>query len=392
MRKVILFLGTFVFPVCIHAQVGIGNSTPASTLDITGKASVISAADGVIAPRLTKQQLAAKSTGVYTALQTGSIVYINDTAAPAGTIPSAAQVVEITNTGYYYFDGSIWKKMGNNADTSIYANDGTLSENRIVTQGASTLAFNATNVNAFSVDGSTLSINALNDRVGIGTIAPQRPLHVNANTSSVRFENLATVPSNISSSGLVIDANGDIYKNNTVSVEGQILRIGLNGVTYLTSGEAGLRFGSVDSAAEMGNAPNGAPNFINTIVGAAITDNIAVGSGQGAPSRTTDQITLQPGVYKLQVRLVGNFSSLSTNNTIFLKSIVNNNEYSLVNISNYTSQTSVYYFDDYINITGNAQTVDFTVSPTGSTFTTSSNASPGSGNSFRSLILIQRLR
>ncbi|MFP3570295.1 hypothetical protein, partial [Paraburkholderia sp. SIMBA_030] len=87
-------------------------------------------------------------------------------------------------------------------------------------------------------------------------------------------------------------------------------------------------------------------------------------AGQGSVARTTDQITLQPGVYKLQVRLVGNFANASASNTLFLKAIVNNNEYSLINAAINSNLTSVFYFDDYINITGaSAQTVDFSISP-----------------------------
>lgn len=393
-----------------------------------------------------------------------------------------------------------WQDAGS-ASVNLYNTNGSLTGNRIVTQGASTLAFTSTAANGFSVDGATFSVDAAADRVGIGTTTPAhrfhvvsdvasanrynlfdalastnqygiialrntsplatgnfsllnftnsgptsgggnwgigsirtgatavngseedfyfgnslggnllermritsagnvgigtstpvRRLHVNANSAAVRFESLATLPTNTASTGLVIDANGDIYRNNTVSVEGQILRLGLNGVTYATTGEVGVRFNANDTTGEMGNAPNGAPNFINTIVGASINAVVSATAGQGSPARTTDQIVLQPGTYKIQVRLVGNFGAVNSSNALFFKSIVNNNEYSLVNFTNSSSQTTTYYFDDFINITGSAQTVDFTISPSTNSFSISSNASPGVGNSYRSLILIQRLR
>lgn len=375
-----------------NAQTGINTSTPKATLDVKGKGSIITVADGIIAPTLTKQQLASKTLETYTDLQTGALVFINDIGIPIGTIPSMAQVAQITAVGYYYFDGTLWQKMGITADKSIYTNDGTLAGNRIVTQGPSTLAFNAAVTNAFSVDGTTFSVDAANHRVGVGTVTPQKPLHVNANSDAVRFESLAPLPANTSATGLVINTNGDIYKNNTTSVEGQIIRLGLNGGTYQIN-EAALRFNVNGSATGMGNAPNGAPNFINTILGATITNNVSVIAGKGSPARMTDQITLQPGVYKVQVRLTGNFGgSASTNNSIFLKCIVSNNEYSLVDLANTSNQNTTYLFDDYINITGSAQTVDFTISPNTNSFTTLSSATPGVGSSYRSLILIQRLR
>jgi hypothetical protein len=599
-----------------QAQVGINSQTPNATLEVVGKAAITTIPDGIIAPRISKQQLAAKTAGTYNTPQTAAVVFVNDITTPTGTIPSLAQVVEVTALGYYYFNGTIWKAIGGASavDTSIYTNNGTLSANRTVNQGGLTLAFTGgTTTNSFSVNGSSLSVDALNDRVGIGTTAPltklhvvaqtmqgnrynlidapsssnqfallalrntsplaagnysllgftnngptsgganwgigsirtgasattgaeedfyignslggslierfrinsagnvgigtslpQRILHINANANPIRFENLpilpastvssglvidangdiyknntsgatvdtsiyagdgtlstnrtvtqsgnklafngysgtatdafsvdgstfsvdavnnwvgigtntpmrqfhvanATVgspdmrfenlpalPANAPSTGVVIDANGDVYKNNTTSVEGQILRIGVNGATYNTGSEVGLRFFSVDNATEMGNAPNTAPNFINTIVGATIADGATPGAGTGTVSRTTDQITLPVGVYKVQVRLVGNFNGFGSNsNTLFLKAIVNNNEYSLVNYSNSTPSTSIFYYDDYINITGGPQTVDFSISPSTNSFTTTGSVGVSGANSFRSLILIQRLR
>ena len=397
MKKIFISIVLLV-AASTQAQVGINTQAPNSTLDVQGKASTTTIPDGIIAPRISKQQLAAKTAGTYGSPQIAAVVFVNDITAPTGTIPSSAQVVEVTALGYYYFNGTIWKAFGgagSTIDTSIYLNDGTLSGNRIVTQGASTLTFNASAVNAFSVDGTSLSVDAANHRVGIGTAAPQRPLDVNANTGPVRFENLATLAAGTSASGLVIDTNGDIYKNNSVSVEGQILRIGINGTTYTTlAGQAALRFNTNDDATEMGNAPNAAPNFINTIVGATISEGVSPGAGtNGSFVRTTDQINLPPGVYKVQVRLVGSFALASSNNNIFIKAIVNNNEYSIINGSNNSNQASVYYFDDYINITGaTSQTLDFSIQPGNSNFAVSSSASPGTGNSYRSLILIQRLR
>lgn len=307
---------------------------------------------------------------------------------------AAIKIVDGNQNNNYVLTSDIngvgtWKPA---AMTNIYNADGTITSNRTVAQGTNTLEFTGSATNAFSVDGTTLSVDAANHRVGIGTAAPQQPLHVNARSSAVRFENLAALPSGASSSGLVIDTNGDIYKNNTISVEGQILRIGLNSATYNSGSELALRFSANDDATEMGNAPNAASNFINTIVGSVITDGATAAAGQGSPARTTDRVTLQPGVYKIQVRLVGSFAATSSTNSIFIKSIVNNNEYSLVNHANTSNQTGTYYFDDYINITGGAQTVDFTVSAGSNNFVVSSNETPGTGKSYRSLLLIQRLR
>lgn len=87
-----------------NAQTGIGTISPAATLDVVGKPSDSSALDGVIAPRLTGNELKLKN---YTNAQTGAIVYIT----AADSSPSG-QTVNVTASGYYYFDGSVWRSIG----------------------------------------------------------------------------------------------------------------------------------------------------------------------------------------------------------------------------------------------------------------------------------------
>lgn len=58
------------------------------------------------------------------------------------------------------------------ANLNIYNSDGSLTGNRIVAQGTNLLAFTSSATNGFSVDGTTFSIDAVNDRVGIGTTTP----------------------------------------------------------------------------------------------------------------------------------------------------------------------------------------------------------------------------
>ena len=105
--------------------------------------------------------------------QAGFTVYNTATAgvAPANVTP-----------GYYYYDGSRWIKILGSAtgtDRSIYDIDGSLSGNRLVTQGANTLAFTGSAANAFSIDGSTFSVDAASHKVGIGTAAPDYNLDIN---------------------------------------------------------------------------------------------------------------------------------------------------------------------------------------------------------------------
>lgn len=150
-------------------QVGINTSDPKVTLDINAKDSVgtSTAPEGLLVPRVDRER-AQSMTGV----ESSTMIYVNDIATGGQTGTAA----NINTTGYYYFNGTLWEKVDLN--TNIYNTNGSLAENRTVDQGDKTLEFTGTAVNAFSVDGTTFSVNAANNRVGIGTIAPSQSLDV----------------------------------------------------------------------------------------------------------------------------------------------------------------------------------------------------------------------
>ncbi|MFP3598632.1 hypothetical protein [Chryseobacterium sp. SIMBA_029] len=94
------------------AQVGVNTTNPKATLDVVGNPSDITKIDGLIAPRLTGDELAAKD-ALYAAPQTGTQVYAT---APAGT--PTAKTINVTTPGYYYFDGAVWQKFAGGAASS----------------------------------------------------------------------------------------------------------------------------------------------------------------------------------------------------------------------------------------------------------------------------------
>lgn len=105
MKYNFLTLGLLVFAVNAFGQVGVGTETPAATLDVKGKETSTSAIDGLIAPRISLANLNAKST-IYTAAQTGTILYVNDLTSATGL----GKTANIDTVGYYYFDGNLWNK------------------------------------------------------------------------------------------------------------------------------------------------------------------------------------------------------------------------------------------------------------------------------------------
>ncbi len=102
MKKTIVAVILMAFSNVYYSQVGIRTSAPDATLDVVGKLTVTNAPDGVIAPRLTGNQLKAKD-NAYGTKQTGTIVYATSAASP-----TSAKTINVTEAGYYYFDGTVW--------------------------------------------------------------------------------------------------------------------------------------------------------------------------------------------------------------------------------------------------------------------------------------------
>ncbi|WP_417430060.1 hypothetical protein [Halpernia sp.] len=85
----------------LKAQVGINTETPETTLDVVGKPNDTNHYDGIIPPRITGNQLAAK---FYTSQKKGAIVFV---IAPASNL--VGQVINVLEAGLYYFDGNLWQ-------------------------------------------------------------------------------------------------------------------------------------------------------------------------------------------------------------------------------------------------------------------------------------------
>lgn len=101
---VLSFLGVGALSYAQQGNVGVNTDTPQVTLQVDGKAAARTVADGIMAPRLTGNQLKDKD-AVYTAIHAGALVYVTAAANPTTTKTAA-----VTSAGYYYFNGSVWVK------------------------------------------------------------------------------------------------------------------------------------------------------------------------------------------------------------------------------------------------------------------------------------------
>jgi hypothetical protein len=239
--KHFMTMAILLFGLYIHAQVGINNNSPQATLDITAKTTDGSKPEGLLAPRLTGDQI--KSADLqYNAAQKGLIVY----ATSAVTLPST-KTANINSEGYYYFDGSIWQRMDIN--TNIYNSNGDIAPSALTNRN---VAF--TNGGSLNIDSNTLYVDATNNRVGIGTATP-----------SVKFE---------LNNGAV---NGAVKIVDGTQGEGKVLTSDANGTaTWQTpSGGSWTAVWYNFSAAANGNLSGGSTKIFG-IGGSASSNSIRV--------------------------------------------------------------------------------------------------------------------
>lgn len=158
--------------VVMYSQVGINNTDPKATLDVTAKTNDGSKPEGLITPRLTGDQIRLGNAS-YTGAQTGTIIY----AISADSSPSG-KTINITTPGYYYFDGSIWQKIitGSTVDITddAWINDNGNSMVKLGTQSDGTTTRAA---------GSEVVIKN-NGYMGIGNLSPNAKFDARTNTTS----------------------------------------------------------------------------------------------------------------------------------------------------------------------------------------------------------------
>ena len=127
MSKFIYFF-LLLIAISIEGQVGINTQTPETTLEVVGKPNDSNHYDGILPPKITGDQLAAKR---YSSSKKGAIVYVTQ---PASHL--LGQVIHIVEEGYYYFNGQYWNQMFKepNYYDAVIVLDETLSANTISEQ------------------------------------------------------------------------------------------------------------------------------------------------------------------------------------------------------------------------------------------------------------------
>jgi hypothetical protein len=155
--KHLITTAVLLFSMTAFAQVGINNTSPKATLDITPKTTDGSKPEGLLIPQLDGNSL---KTAAYGTAQKGVIVYAKSAASPTDT-----KTVNVTTEGYYYFDGSAWQKM-NGAASGDTTNDAWIND---TTNGLVKLG---TKADGTARAAGTDFVAKDNGQIGIGTSSP----------------------------------------------------------------------------------------------------------------------------------------------------------------------------------------------------------------------------
>jgi hypothetical protein len=254
--KQLITTAVLLFSMTAFAQVGINNTSPKATLDITAKTNGTKP-EGLIIPQLTGDQIRAATTAtptpVYGTAQKGLIVYASTAdSAPAGATAS------ITAPGYYYFDGTNWQKIstGNTVST-------TLNSGNIYVGNASNVA------TAVSPTGDVTISNAGITSIGAGKVTNTQMASAAALTVKGNATNASASPTDIAAGtdGYVLRRSGTSLGFGTVATAGiadgavTTAKIATDAVTSTQIATGAVSNADLASAAALtvkGNATNAA--------------------------------------------------------------------------------------------------------------------------------------
>lgn len=255
--SVFLLAGSFAF-----AQVGVNTQTPQATLDVVGNPTDTAKYDGIIAPRITGDQLKLKT---YSSSQTGALVYV--TSADSG--PSG-QTLEVTSPGYYYFDGTLWKLATGN-DWHTTGNTGTVpGTNFIGTSDDKALMFKVNNtIGGFidNVDPTASSTNGGNTALGKNALASS----YNVSKENTAIGNAALFSLDNTTTNYWNTAIGAGAMKNSIATRWNTA-IGANALANLNTGNRNIAVG-ISSLSAVGMTGS-----FNVAIGSNASDKITSGN------------------------------------------------------------------------------------------------------------------
>ena len=185
-KKFVIIVAALMLFAAAQAQVGINTENPKTTLDVVNRAENTEAADGVMMPRLTGDELKSKE-NAYGIDQVSAMVYITEPV----TSPST-RTQNITTKGYYYFDGSVWQPVKGGEGTVATASNGLTLSNDDVQLGGT-----LTKDTEIAQDGKNL-FSTGDGKVSIGAVP-------GANSTKFEVDGASTNTKSYNTNGMSID-------------------------------------------------------------------------------------------------------------------------------------------------------------------------------------------
>ncbi|MBV8326521.1 hypothetical protein [Chryseobacterium sp.] len=226
-KLLVVLVFTTVF-ASVKAQIGINTVSPHATMEIVGTPDDSQKTDGLIAPRLTGDQLKAKDP-LYSVLQDGVIVYVT---TPLQANTTTAKTINVLEKGYYSFDAARgangeWVRMFHRY-SQVFAGGSTGSANTgnavvlssaSASNGTATLISRTFTLNRSGLVTFTFSIPITNVTLADGTALSggnSKLLAANMFITGGNLNNYLVVRSGIS----IANANSAAYTNSGYQVNG----------------------------------------------------------------------------------------------------------------------------------------------------------------------------
>jgi len=281
MRKLNYLLFVLITTL-LYGQVGINTQTPETTLEVVGKPNDTNHYDGIIPPRITGDQLAAKT---YSSAKKGAVVYVTTSATNL-----SGQVIYITKPGLYYFDGNLWKSFIQEDPLNMVAQRGNTSTVELVVKNSLKLDFDQKENYILGksrslITGEYNSIVSTDSNITSGK----------GNSASAYAMSQGEVTGKLNYGTGVSALNG--IANETISGSRNI-GIGPGAMSYITSGNDNISIGYLSGT---GNRTG--------------SNNIFIGVGAGSPATGNRSISNKLAIHSTPV---------TTSSTSFWDSITNN--------------------------------------------------------------------
>lgn len=280
--KTVIYSFLSLISFAAQGQVGINTQTPQATLEVVGKPNDINHYDGIILPRITGDQLAAKT---YSPAKKGAIVFVT-----GATTNLTGQVLHITKSGLYYFDGNLWMPFTQEDPINTVALRGNSSTVKLIIKNSLHLDFDdkenyILGKSRSPITGEYNSIYATDSNITSGK----------GNSASAYAMSQGEITGKLNYGAGVSALNG--ISNGTISGNRNI-GIGPGAMSYITSGNDNISIGYLSGT---GNRTG--------------SNNIFIGIGAGSPATGNRSISNKLAIHSTPV---------STSSTNFWDSITNN--------------------------------------------------------------------